>query len=449
MNADTISPRQLRKVLIASLMGTTIEWYDYFLYGTMTALVFNKLFFPTEDPVVGTLIGFASFAVAFFIRPLGGLIFSHFGDKLGRKRILILSLAIMGGATGLMGLLPTYDTIGILAPILLISLRLIQGLALGGEWGGAVLLAIEYAPKGKRGFFGSWPQMGSPLGMLLGTLTLALLTGVLSNSQFLAWGWRIPFILSVLLVFIGLWIRKGIDETPAFKEAQKAAKKKAQENKFPIVEAIKNHKKSLLISLGLKSVETGPYFILTVWIITYATAYLGHSYFVALMAVTLGALFCVCLYPFIGKLSDKTGRKPLFITSTIAVILYAFPYFFLMDLGSVAILWISSIIAFLLWAPCGVLIGTIYSEIFSTEVRYTGLSFGYMVGGALFGGLTPFMATLLIDSFNDSWVPIALFIIVLGTISLITLLLTPETKDIDLDFNDIDEVKEETENATI
>jgi metabolite-proton symporter len=420
-----------RRALIASLVGTTIEWYDYFLYGTMAALVFNSLFFQSENPVVGLILSFASFAVAFFVRPLGGVIFSHFGDKIGRKKMLILTLFLMGGATILIGLLPTYEVIGVWAPILLVTLRIVQGIAMGGEWGGAILLAVEYAPEGKRGFFGSVPQMGSPIGMLLGTLVVTIVTSVLSESQFLAWGWRIPFILSIFLVFVGLWIRKGIDETPVFKESQK----KGEVAKVPLFHTLRYHWKAVLIAVGAKVVETGPYFIFAVFIITYATKYLGYSSTIALNAVTLGALVAAILIPFVGALSDRIGRKPLFIWATVVTILFAFPYFYIISLGS-AWLIIGTMLAFALWVPTTAVLGTLFSEIFSTNVRYTGISIGYMIGGALFGGTAPLIATLLLDRFNDSSAPVALFIIVMGVISLIAIFCTRETKDVDFTKED-------------
>lgn len=228
--------KKFRRVLIASLVGSTIEWFDYFLYGTVAALVFNQLFFVTDDPAFGTLYAFAAFALAFFIRPFGGIIFSHIGDKIGRKRTLIITLSLMGTATFLMGVLPTYEMIGIWAPILLVTLRLIQGIGLGGEWGGALLLAVEYAPKERRGFFGSIPQMGVTLGMLMGTLVLSIMT-LLPEGSFMTWGWRVPFILSALLVVFGLWIRKGIDETPSFKKTQE----QGEIVKLPIVDTLRYH----------------------------------------------------------------------------------------------------------------------------------------------------------------------------------------------------------------
>ena len=225
-----------KRVLVASLVGSSIEWFDYFLYGTVAGLVFNKIFFPAEDPTVGLLLSYASFALAFFIRPLGGIIFSHIGDKIGRKRTLVLTLSLMGGATAAMGLLPTYETIGIMAPILLIALRLIQGIGLGGEWGGALLLAYEYAPENKKGLFGSIPQMGVTIGLLLGTLVMSLMT-LMPDDAFMVWGWRIPFILSAILVIFGLWIRKGIDETPEFKKVQE----KGEVAKVPLFETMRTH----------------------------------------------------------------------------------------------------------------------------------------------------------------------------------------------------------------
>ena len=236
MKTETVSKR----VLWASLIGSSIEWFDYFLYGTVAALVFNQLFFPAEDPAVGTMLAFASFALSFFIRPFGGIIFSHIGDRIGRKKTLVLTLGLMGGATVLMGLLPTYQAIGIAAPILMVLLRLVQGLGIGGEWGGAMLLAVEYAPKERRGFFGSVPQMGVTIGMLLATLALTVMS-MLPDDVFLSWGWRVPFVLSAVLVFVGLWIRKGIDETPSFKKNQEAGNVVA----VPLLETLKHHKREV------------------------------------------------------------------------------------------------------------------------------------------------------------------------------------------------------------
>ncbi|RKJ53198.1 MFS transporter, partial [Butyricicoccus sp. 1XD8-22] len=294
----------MTRVWIASLVGSSIEWFDYFLYGTVAALVFNQMFFAAEDPTVGLMLAYASFALAFFIRPLGGIIFSHIGDRIGRKKTLVLTLTIMGVATVLMGLLPTYEAIGVAAPILLITLRLIQGIGIGGEWGGSVLLAVEYAPKDKRGFFGAFPQMGVTIGMFLGSGALTFITSVVSHEAFVAWGWRIPFIASALLVVFGLWIRKGLDETPSFKKVQESG----NIPKLPIVDIFKTQWKEVFIAVGGKVVETAPFYIFATFIVSYGTNNLGFSNTEVLVAVMIATIITTILMPFMGGLSDKFGR---------------------------------------------------------------------------------------------------------------------------------------------
>lgn len=315
-----------KRVLVASLVGSSIEWFDYFLYGTVAALVFNQLFFPSEDPTVGLLLSYASFALSFFIRPLGGIVFSHIGDKIGRKKTLVMTLSLMGIATAGMGLLPTYEMIGIWAPVLLILLRLVQGIGLGGEWGGALLLAVEYAPKEKRGLFGSIPQMGVTIGLLLGTFVMSLMT-LMPDETFMSWGWRIPFLLSALLVVFGLWVRHGIDETPSFKKV----KETGQVAKVPLVETLRTQWKEVLIAIGGKVVETAPFYIFGTFIVSYATTNLGFSKTAALNAVTVATIVTTILIPLMGKWSDRYGRKPLYIAGTIGMIIYAFPYFWLLQ----------------------------------------------------------------------------------------------------------------------
>lgn len=408
-----VSKRLQNKALVASLVGSSIEWFDFFLYGTMASLVFNKLFFPSTDPTVGLLLSYLSFGLPFFIRPLGGIIFSHIGDKIGRKKTLVLTLSLMGGATVLIGLLPDYNAIGVWAPILLVTMRLIQGLGIGGEWGGALLLAVEYSGKGRRGFFGSIPQMGVPIGMLLGTLAVTVMSS-LPDEQFMSWGWRVPFILSAGLVFLGLWIRNGLDETPAFQ----AARESGNIAKVPIIDTFRYHWKSVLIAVGAKVVETGPFYIFSTFVIAYATGYLGYDRVTALNAVTIATLVTTIMIPYMGKLSDKLGRKPLYIGGTILIILYAFPYFYLLSLKSGVILTIATIIGLgILWAPVTAVLGTMFSEIFSTNVRYTGVTVGYQLGAALAGGTAPLIATALLAAFDNSWVPVALYIVLTGVIS--------------------------------
>ncbi|MDQ0218171.1 MFS transporter [Peribacillus cavernae] len=412
-----VSKKKANRALLASMIGSSIEWFDFFLYGSLASLVFNKLFFPSSDPTVGLLLSYLSFGLSFFIRPLGGIIFSHIGDKIGRKKTLVLTLSLMGGATFLIGLLPDYNAIGIWAPILLITLRLCQGLGIGGEWGGSVLLAVEYSTKKNRGFFGSIPQLGVPVGMVLGTIAISLISN-LPEEQFLAWGWRIPFILSAVLILIGLWIRSGIDETPAFQEA----KESGNIAKIPLVETFRHHWKSVLIAAGAKFVETGPYYIFATFVIAYATNYLGYKVSTVLNAVAIANVVTIIMIPAMGKLSDKVGRKPLYIAGTIGTILFAFPYFYLLSLKSAFWLTIATIIAIgIIWAPIEAVMGTMFSEIFSTNVRYTGISVGNQLGAAVFGGTAPLVALALLNTFNDSWIPVALYIVLAGVISLISL----------------------------
>ena len=297
------------KVATASLIGTAIEWYDFFLYGTAAALIFNKLFFPTFDPMVGTLLAFATYALGFIARPLGGLVFGHYGDKIGRKTMLYLTLLIMGVATAVIGLLPTYETLGIWAPILLIACRLIQGFGLGGEWGGAVLMAVEHAPEDRRGFYGSWPQLGAPLGLVLGTLVFSIVSSLMTDAQFYAWGWRLPFLFSIVLVIVGLWIRFTIAESPEFQKIKDAK----QEVKMPIIDAIRMYPKNILLAMGARFAENGFFYIYATFVLAYATQALGMNRQDILNGVLIAAAIETFTIPAFGALSDKLGRRPVYI----------------------------------------------------------------------------------------------------------------------------------------
>ena len=409
-------PKTMRKILIASLTGSVIEWFDFFLYGTVAALVFNKIFFVSEDPAIGLILSYASFALTFFIRPFGGILFSHIGDRIGRKKTLVLTLSLMGIATMAIGLLPSYHTIGIWAPILLIFFRLLQGIGIGGEWGGALLLAVEYAPNEKRGFFGSVPQVGIPVGMVLGTLVLSLMT-LLPDEDFLSWGWRIPFILSALLVVLGLWIRNGIDETPAFKEVQKEGKIP----KLPVIDTFRFYWREVLIAVGAKFVETAPFYIFSTFIVSYATMTLEFSKTVTLTAVMIASVITSLLIPVMGAISDKVGRKKVYVIGTILMIAFIFPYFWMIHQKSVALLILATIIGLgIIWAPITAVLGTFFSEIFAPEIRYTGVTLGYQIGAALAGGTAPLIAVAFLSYF-DSYVPIALYIVLTGIISLVAI----------------------------
>lgn len=425
-----MSKSQMTRVWIASLVGSSIEWFDYFLYGTVAALVFNQVFFVAEDPTVGLMLAYASLALAFFIRPLGGVIFSHIGDRIGRKKTLVVTLTIMGVATVLMGLLPTYQAIGIAAPILLITLRLIQGIGIGGEWGGSLLLAVEYAPKDKRGLFGAFPQMGVTIGMFLGSGALTLITSVVSQEAFVSWGWRIPFVASALLVVFGLWIRKGIDETPSFKKVQESG----EIPKLPIVDIFKYHWKEVFIAIGGKVVETAPFYIFATFIVSYGTNNLGFSNTQVLVAVMIATIITTILMPIMGSLSDKIGRKKVYVFGTVAMILYAFPYFWLLEQRTFATLLIATIIGLgIIWAPITAVLGTMFSEIFDAKVRYTGVSLGYQIGAAVAGGTAPLVATALLVRFDNSYVPVAVYIILTAVISLVAISAVKEKSKQELD----------------
>lgn len=417
--------KQERRIWLASLVGSSIEWFDYFLYATVASLVFNQVFFVSEDPTVGLLLSYASLALAFFIRPFGGIIFSHIGDKIGRKKTLIMTLSLMGGATFLMGVLPTYQAIGVAAPILLVSLRLIQGLGIGGEWGGALLLAYEYAPPEKRGLYGSIPQMGVTIGMFLGTGALTFITSIISIDAFVSWGWRVPFILSAFLVLFGFWIRKGIDETPDFKNL----KESGEVAKVPLVETLKTHWKEVLIAIGAKVVETAPFYIFGTFVISYATTQLDFTYIEVLIAVMVATIVTTVLIPIMGSLSDKVGRKKMYIYGVLAMFIYAVPYFLLLHQSTFITLLISTVIGLgIIWAPITAVLGTMFSEIFDAKIRYTGITLGYQIGAALAGGTAPLVATALLLEFNNSWVPIALYIMLTAIISLISVWAIQDSK---------------------
>jgi MFS family permease len=394
-------------------MGSSIEWFDFFIYGSIAPLVFNKLFLPNIDPTLAILIAYASYGVPFFFRPLGGILFSHLGDKVGRKKTLIMTLALMGISTVLMGLLPDYQTIGVIAPLLLVLLRIFQGVALGGEWGGSMLLSVEYATKGKRGLFGSVPQIGVYLGMLLGTVSLALLS-MLPSAQFLAWGWRIPFVASAVLVVLGLWIRGGIDETPEFT----AVKEEGKLAKFPLGDLLRTHWREVLLAIGAKSIEASPFYVVAVFSISYATKFLGYTQINVFNAVTMATIVTGLSVPFVGALSDKIGRMRLYALCGLITMAFAFPYFLLLSSKSLAALYVATIVGMLVSSPMTAIQGTLYSEFFDTKVRFTGISLAQSFGAAIWGGMTPFVATALLAAYGNSWVPIATYIAVMGVIAL-------------------------------
>jgi len=414
----------LRRIIFASIIGSMIEWYDFTIYGTAATLVFNKLFYPTVDPLVGTLVSIASYGVGFMARPFGGMIFGHFGDRVGRKKMLALTVIIMGAGTFLIGCLPTYGQVGVLAPILLILLRLVQGIGIGGEWGGAVLLMVESARPSRRGLFGSLVQSGSPFGVLASIAAFALVSNLVTDDAFLAWAWRIPFLISIVLVAIGLWIRLRLVETPAFQRLQSAA----QVKRAPVLEVLTKHRRMFVIAIALKVSEIAWAVIGSVVSIAYVTGKLGLPRGTILTAIQIAAGLQMLITPFYGWLSDRIGRKPIYVFACLFSMAYAFPVFWLLDTKDPLLITLAISIA--IGVGQGVMFGvgaTYMSELFETGVRYSGASMGFQFGAALSGGFSPLIATALLGAMgNQSW-GISLYLIALAIITLIATLSAPET----------------------
>ena len=422
------------KVVIASLIGTTVEWYDFFLYGSAAALVFNKLFFPNSDPLTGTLLAFTTYAIGFLARPLGGLVFGHYGDRLGRKKLLVLSLLLMGGATFAMGLLPTYAAIGVAAPLLLTLLRLVQGFALGGEWGGAVLIVSEHGSPERRGFWASWPQAGVPMGNLLATAVLAVLAAVQSDEACLSWGWRVPFLLSGVLVVIGLWIRLSVTESPVFLEAQrKAAARGGSAEKPPIVAVVKHHWREVLIAMGARMAENVSYYVITAFILVYLTTELGLSRSVGLNAVLIGSFVHLVTIPLWGALSDRIGRKPVYLFGAVGIGVWAFVLFGLLDTGNFLLAVLAITVGLLFHGAMYGPQAAFFSELFGTKARYTGVSVGAQLASLVAGAPAPLIALALLGSFEDPNVfLVGLYIVACAVITLVAVASYGETGKRDL-----------------
>jgi MFS transporter, MHS family, shikimate and dehydroshikimate transport protein len=412
----------VREVAVASLIGTAIEWYDFFIFGTAAALVFGQLFFPSAEPIIGTLYSFAIFGVAFIARPLGGMVFGHYGDKIGRKSMLVMTLLIMGVATTLMGLLPTYESIGIWAPILLVILRFLQGVAVGGEWGGAVLMAVEYSPEGRRGFYGSWPQMGSPIGLFLSTIVF-FLASLLSQDQFLAWGWRLPFLFSIVLVGVGLFIRLRILETPAFNRVKEGG----TEARLPMIDVLRNDLKNVLLATAIVFVTIGGFYVVTTFTLSYGTETLGVSRNIMLVGVIIAAISEFVSIPLFAALSDRVGRRPVITWSAAVCTLFAFPFFWLLETRSTGLIWLAfAVITFAMGGVYGPA-SSFIAELFDTRVRYSGASLGYQLSGVLSGAFAPLIATALLASFGGASWPVALYLAALSLVSLVGAYLAAET----------------------
>jgi MHS family shikimate/dehydroshikimate transporter-like MFS transporter len=415
---------KMASVVFAGSVGTIIEWYDFLIYGTAAALVFNTLFFPTVDPVTGTLAALGTYAVGFFARPVGGALFGHYGDRIGRKTMLMITMVVMALGTFLVGCLPTYDQIGIWAPILLVTLRFVQGIGLGGEWGGASLMVLEHAPPHRRGLFGSLVQVGFPLGLVLSYGVFSLAT-MMPDASFKSWGWRIPFLLSIALLGLGWFVRARVPETPLFREI----KRRGEIVKNPFFEAVFRNPRSFLVAVGLKISEVSWVYILTVFIVVYATTRLQLPRQQMLNAVFIAALIEVVTIPLFGHLSDIIGRRALYFAGTLFTVCFAFPLFWLIDTRDPQTIVLTIVIALSLGH--GTMFGlqsTYFPELFGTNVRYSGASFGFQLSAAIGGGLSPIVAATLVERLGGT-AGVSLMLIMLAAITFVAVLFARETKD--------------------
>jgi MFS family permease len=416
LKRGTTVPISVKKVAFTSLIGTTIEWYDFFIYGTASALVFNKMFFPNLSPTIGTMAAFATFGVAFVARPVGGIIFGHFGDRIGRKASLVMTLVIMGGSTVGVGLLPSYESIGFMAPLLLVTLRFLQGFAVGGEWGGALIMAFEYAPSNRRTFYTSWPQLGSGLGLILSTSVFSLFA-LLPDGQFLVWGWRVPFLASIVLIAVGLFVRLRILESPEFHRIQESN----SASKVPGLEVLRTNLVGVLLCFGMFFFSLGAYYVFTSFTLNYATTQLGVArdvVLVGLLAAAGSQLLGTLLFAWIA---DRFGRTHLALLGCpLFALLFAFPFFWLVDTGNMVLIWIAM---FLISASNGGFYGVAASFVtglFDARVRYSGLSLGLQGAAVVAGAPAPLIATgLLAWSGGKSW-PIAAWIALTAMVTLVS-----------------------------
>ena len=384
--------------------------------------MFNKLFFPNFDPLVGTLLAFATYAVGFIARPLGGLVFGHFGDRVGRKQVLIVTLLIMGIATFLIGALPTYQAIGVAAPILLVVLRFVQGLGLGGEWGGAVLMSLEHGAPDRRGLNASWPQVGVPVGNLLAAGVLGLLNLLLTEDAFLSWGWRIAFFLSGALVLVGLWIRMTITESPLFEEVESAGEKA----RMPLIEVIKRHPRGLLVAMGARLGTDVAFYTFTLYILTFLTANLGLPRSVGLNAVLIGSAVQIALIPLFGGLSDRYGRRPVYALGAVSAAVWAFVFFPLLSTRSPVVIVLATVVALITHAAMYGPQAAFIAELFSTELRYSGASMGYQIAGVLGGGIAPLVSIALAGATGTAFA-VSFYVLAMVVLTLIALWAAPET----------------------
>jgi MFS family permease len=408
---DTEQRRQVRRAVIASTVGTSIEWYDFFLYGTVAALAFPKLFFPSSSAYAGTLESFATFFVGFAARPVGAWIFGHFGDRIGRKSTLIVTLLLMGIATFLIGVMPTYSTLGVWAAVLLIVLRICQGIGVGGEWGGSVLMSMEWHRGNRRGFIASWPQAGVPIGLAL-SIAAVRISSQVTGDKFTTSGWRYPFLFSALLILVGLFIRLRVLETPLFAKVLEMK----EVAKAPVPEVVRNHWREIVLSSLARMAEQAPFYIFTVYVLTYGTAELGFQRNFLLNAVLLAAIVSLFSTTFFGFLSDIIGRRRMYMIGTVALLVFAFPYIGLLNSKTSALVVIAIVLSILvhdmMYGPQAAFI----AESFPTRLRYSGASLGYQLASVVAGGPAPLLAAWLLHTFNTGYA-IAGYMVLTGVVS--------------------------------
>lgn len=410
-----------RQALTAAISGSFLEWYDFFLFGTAAGLIFPTLFFPNSSPTAGVIESFGTFAAGFLMRPVGAVLFGHFGDRIGRRRMLLITVTLMGGCTFLIGLLPTYNTVGALAPALLVLLRLVQGVGIGGEFGGGALVALENAPTGRRGIMGSIHQLGTPVGLLVSTGIFALVQ-LLPEPSLNSWGWRIPFLLSGLFLFVAFYIRRALPETQTFQSDQ------ARQNRVPLLALIKHHPKNVLIAIGARMADAVTFNVINVFGIAFATAHLGMSKSAMLNGFVLASGVEILVVPIVGLLSDRIGRRPIYMFGIVVCGALGFAYFPALASGSVALAWLMIVLMLAIGTGCMfALQGTLFAEMFSTHTRYTGIGVAYQTSALIGGAPTPAIATALAAAFSQSYWPVAIYLGVICAISLVCLILAKET----------------------
>ena len=425
----------IRKVVAASMVGTTVEWYDFFLFGSAAALVFGEAFFGEIGGTKGTLYSFMVYALGFAARPLGGIIFGHYGDKIGRKQMLVISLLMMGVGTFAIGLLPTYAQVGMLAPILLIVCRLLQGFAVGGEWGGAVLMVAEHGDSARRGFWTSWPQAGVPAGNLLAAAVLWVLAFTLTDDQFQSWGWRIAFLLSAALVGVGMWVRLTLEESPIFAAAQEQMAERTDTH-MPIVSVVKQYPREILIAMGMRTAENVSYYLFTVISLTYLADFMGEDKQVGINGVLIGSAIQVALVPAIGLLSDRVGRRPLYLLGAVGVGIWGFFFFGLLEDGSglavATAITVGLLFHSLMYAPQA----AFFAELFGTSVRYSGASIGYQLASVFAGALAPIIALALLgDVISPNTFAVGIYLAIAAAITVVAVAFSVETRGSSLDHD--------------